>query len=232
MTSTRSRSRAHIRKSCGCVEMLRARPVYLDCQKRVGRAAELKRAIATRAIEYVQSGDHLFLDASTTCYYLAEALAQAAAAGSLCDVTIMTHSVPMLAMCCRRDLPLTFMGTGGQLDAEWSAVLGHLTVDALSRRHFAKGFVSGAGFSIEAGLTTTNDKILGLIKAVLPLSRKAYCLVDSTKLGRDCLLHSVSLQAFDMVLTNDAVGDAARQSMLDAGIRAVFAAAASAGTTT
>jgi len=213
----------HVRKSYGCVEVLGAPPVFLEYQKRLGQQADRKRHLAAKAIEFIQPGDHLFLDASSTCYYLAEALVRSASSAGLHGATVVTNSVHLLSLCSRADLPLKVIGTGGQFDPALNAFFGELAADSLPRMRFGKAFVSGAGFSLTAGLTTTSDHILGLLKAVLPLSSETYCLIDSSKCGRDCLLRVGDLQAFDRAITNNDIDPAACDAMREAGVNLVLA---------
>lgn len=215
----------HIRKSYGCVEVLGAQPVFLEYQKRTTQQAERKRAIARKALECVQPGDQLFLDASSTCYYLAEAIVRSASGGALDGVTLVTNSVHLLSLCCRQDLPIAVISTGGQFDPALNAFFGELVAESLPRMRFHKAFVSGAGFSLAGGLTTTSDRIFGLLRAVMPLSAETYCLVDSSKCGRDCLLHVTALQAFGAVITNDDIDPSIRDAMREAGVPLVLAEA-------
>ena len=213
----------HIRKSYGCVEVLGAPPVFLEYQKRLGQQADRKRRLAAKALEYIQPGDHLFLDASSTCYYLAEALVRSASTGRIDGVTVVTNSVHILALCARADLPLTVIATGGQFAPALNAFFGELAADSLPRMRFGKVFVSGAGFSLAAGLTTTSDHILGLLRAVMPLSSETFCLVDSSKCGRDCLLRVGDLQAFGTVITDPDIDPATRDAIREAGVNLVLA---------
>jgi DeoR/GlpR family transcriptional regulator of sugar metabolism len=190
-------TRGLIRKSYGCVEVLDPRGVQLDFDRRAAENAALKRALAAEAVRLVQPGDAVFIDASSTCGFLLEQVAVAVE-----GVTVATNS-PDAATICRKQMGrVQLIVCGGRLDEELNAFVGPLAAEAVARMRFRKAFVSGAGFSLAGGLSTTSENIQATIRAVLAGAAERYCLVDSTKANRDCLLQVAELREFDQVLTN------------------------------
>ncbi|OGV67722.1 MAG: hypothetical protein A3K19_10815 [Lentisphaerae bacterium RIFOXYB12_FULL_65_16] len=190
-------ARGLIRKSYGCVEVLASRGVLLDFDRRVAENAALKRALAAEAVRLVQSGDAVFIDASSTCGFLLEEVAT-----SVDGVTVATNSPDAAAICRKHAGRVQLIVCGGRFDEELNAFVGPLAAEAVSRMRFRKAFVSGAGFSLAGGLSTTSEDIQATIRAVLAGAGERYCLVDSTKANRDCLLKVAELREFDQVLTN------------------------------
>lgn len=190
-------ARGLIRKSYGCVEVLDASGVQVDFDKRAAENAALKQALAMWAVRLVQPGDAIFVDASSTCAFFLEELA-----ARLEGVTVATNSPDAAAICRRHVGRLQLIVCGGRLDEGLNAFVGPLVAAAVARMHFHKAFVSGAGFSLAGGLSTTSEDLLATVQAVLAGASERYCLVDSTKLNRDCLLRVTELSDFDVVLSN------------------------------
>lgn len=190
-------ARGLIRKTYGCVEVLDPRGVQVDYERRAAENAGLKRSLAGAAARLVQAGDAVFVDASSTCGFLLEELAAAGTA-----VTVATNSPDAAAIFRRQAGGVLLIVCGGRLDAELNAFVGPLAAAAVSQLRFRKAFVSGAGFSLAGGLTTTSEDIQGTIRAVLAGAAERYCLADSTKANRDCLLKVAELREFDLVFTN------------------------------
>jgi DeoR/GlpR family transcriptional regulator of sugar metabolism len=190
-------ARGLIRKSYGCVEVLASRGVQVDFDRRAAENAALKRAVAAAAVRRVQPGDAVFVDASSTCGFLLEAIA-----AGVEGVTVATNSPDAAAICRQHAGRMQLIVCGGRLDEELNAFVGPLAAEAVAHMRFRKAFVSGAGFSLAGGLSTTSEDIQATIRAVLAGAAERYCLVDSTKANRDCLLQVAELREFDQVFTN------------------------------
>jgi len=190
-------ARGLIRKTYGCVEVLDPRGVQVDYDRRAAENATLKRSLAAAAVRLVQPGDAVFVDASSTCRFLLEELA--AATGT---VTVATNSPDAAAIFRGHAGRIRLIVCGGRLDAELNAFVGPLATTTVAHLRFRKAFVSGAGFSLAGGLTTTSEDIQDTIRAVLAAAAERYCLADSMKANRDCLLKVAELSDFDLVFTN------------------------------
>ncbi len=191
--------RGFIRKSYGCIEVLGGKQVDIQYEKRLKKNGPLKKEIAAAAHKLVIPGDTVFLDSSSTCYYLAEMLFSK----PVRELTVISNSVHMLSLGKRAGSEVKFISTGGRLDYTMNAFLGDLVKQFLDQVVFGKIFVSGAGFSLERGLTTTNDYILGIIKSAVKNGMKKFCLVDSSKYQRDCPFRVAGLDAFDAVISDN-----------------------------
>ncbi|MDD2707330.1 MAG: DeoR/GlpR family DNA-binding transcription regulator [Verrucomicrobiae bacterium] len=187
----------HIRKSYGCIEVL-SEKVVLNYQKRTDQNIELKKAIAIKAATLVQPGDSLFLDASSTSYFFATELLRLKPE----KLTIVSNSIPLLSLFKQPQSSIKFISTGGALDVEIEAFLGYVASDCIHRLHFTKAFVSGAGFSLQSGLTTSHESLLGILKTAIKSARQTFCLVDSSKYDLKSLFKVESLEKFSAVITN------------------------------
>ena len=143
-----------------------------------------KEAIARRALAFLPpAGGAIFVDASTTCLYLARLIARSVSS----ELTIVTTSPALLNEFSSRTVRV--IALPGELDQLARVVGGPWTVEFLSTLHVQAAFISGIGLTLEAGLTTQRRAIGDVLKGVVARSPHTYMLVDSAKFGRTALLH-------------------------------------------
>lgn len=211
--------RGQIRRNYGGVEVLANKVVVREYDKRTSLNVGLKEEIAREALKFVEEGDCVFIDASSTCYYFAKAILNK----GIKKLTIVTNSVHIISLFAGIETGINLISTGGNFDKEFNAFLGNLVMDFISRIKLNKIFISGAGFSLDSGLSTTNDFILGMVRQALNVTDKKYCLIDSSKFGREVLLKISDLQDFDAVITDANIDVAAVKKTKGAGVKLILA---------
>lgn len=208
-----------IRKTYGGVETVPEKPLVREYDKRINIHSDLKMAIAQAALKYISPGDHVFLDASSTCCYFGRAIMKSNMAG----VTIVTNSLHLLSEYRASESAVKLVSTGGSIDRELCAFLGNFTTDFIARISVAKTFVSAAGCTVKDGISTTSDFILGALKAAISAAPERYCLVDSTKFGREYLFKVAKLDVFNAIITDDGIEKQVARKIKAAGISLVTA---------
>ncbi len=181
-------------------------------EHRIAQAQAAKAAIAARAAELVTSGSTIFLDASSTAYALASALAGAPPY----ELTLVTNS-PIIAACIRADT-IHVVVCPGELDQQTRALTGRWTVDFIRRLNFDTAFVSAAGITLEAGLTTSRAPIADVLNAARDSAARTVGLVDSTKFGRASLVSIAAARDLDLIVTDDGLPDAVADEFRAAGV--------------
>ena len=172
-------------------------PVNSPFVERVNRDRKLKEAIAAQAIALVEENDILFLDSSTTVYFLARVLARSA----FSSLTVITNSVTVMQEFPRFPAHYVRIGLGGSYDPQLNSFLGQATLRELGAREIGKAFVSAFGFG--GGQATTNhEHHAALLHEVLGLAGRKWLLVDHGKAARSGLFPIAPLDAFDAVLTD------------------------------
>lgn len=208
-----------IRKTYGGVETIPEKYSMREYDKRLNNNSDLKKAIAQAALKYISPGDHVFLDASSTCYYFGRAIMQS----NLKGVTIATNSLHLLSEYRQNESTVKVVSTGGSLDRELCAFLGNFTSDFITRIGVAKTFISAAGCTVKAGISTTSDFILGALKAAIAAAPERYCLMDSTKFGREYLFKIARLDVFDAIITDGGIEKQVAREIKAAGVFLVTA---------
>jgi len=209
-----------IRKTYGGVETVPEKYAMREYDKRINLNSGQKMAIARTALKYISPGDHVFLDASSTCFYFGRAIMQSRMEG----ITIVTNSLHLLAEYRESDSAAKLVSTGGSVDRELGAFFGNFTTDFIARISVAKAFISAAGCTVAGGISTTSDYILGALKAVIAAAPERYCLVDSTKFGRKYLFKVAKLNVFDAIITDDGIEKQVARKIKKAGLPLLISA--------
>jgi DeoR/GlpR family transcriptional regulator of sugar metabolism len=179
-------------------------------EHRIAQAPEAKAAIGAYAATLVTGGSTIFLDASSTALALATELA----ADPPYELTLVTSS-PMIAAQIRAD-SIHVVVCPGELDQYTRTITGRWTTEFIRRLNFETAFVSAAGLTLDAGLTTSRGPIADVLRAAGDAAGRTVALVDATKFGRASLVSISPAQDVDLIVSDPA---------LDAGLAGEFRAA-------
>ena len=166
-------------------------------QERINWNCEKKQALAEEAMKRICENDILFLDSSTTVYYLAKLLENS----NFSSLTIITNSVMIIQNFYKYPSHYVRIGLGGSFDIQLNAFLGQATLRALEYLEISKAFVSAFGIDDDS-VTTNHENHAGLLMKVLEIARQKYLLLDKSKFNRRGLFKLISGRAFDEILSN------------------------------
>jgi DeoR/GlpR family transcriptional regulator of sugar metabolism len=142
--------------------------------------AAQKESIARVAADLVLDGDSVLLDASSTAYYFALALAHNQ------RLRVVTNGLDVARLLAQNTTNTAIL-IGGILSPDGSSVTGLLSEQIIQDLHIQKAFVSASGFSIERGLTEVHFEEAQLKRKAIESARQVFALVDSSKLGHEDL---------------------------------------------
>ena len=192
-------------------------PIEAGWNSRVRGAAREKDAIALKARELVEDGATIFVDASTTGMALARALELRPPS----RLTLVTNS-PAIALGITAD-SIYVIVPPGELDQHMRVLTGRWTIDFLTELNLSVAFISGAGITLEHGLTASRAALADTLNAAAASAQKTVGLLDSTKFRRDSLLTVRSAQSLDLVITDDGLDAATVGRFRNAGVNLVVA---------
>ena len=170
-------------------------------EQRAAVARGAKAAIAAHAAREVQSGSTIFLDSSSSCLALARQLVSESAT----NLTLVTNS-PAIAYELADERMLVIV-TPGELDQHMRLLAGRWTTDFLSGLNFELAFVSCAGVTLDAGLTTSRRALADVINVASANAARTVGLIDSNKFGRASLLTIARAQDLDAIVTDEGLDD-------------------------
>ena len=148
--------------------------------RRFRQNAAAKLAIAREAVALINDGDSILLDASSTAYYLARALAGRE------KLRVMTNGFEV-ARELAQNLSNTVILIGGVVNNDSSSVTGLLSEKIIAEMHIEKAFVSCSGFSLERGMTEVHLEEAQLKRKAIESSKQVFALIDSSKFGKEDL---------------------------------------------
>ena len=147
----------------------------LERRKRLN--VEAKERVASVAAELISPGDTVFLDASTTTYFIAREIK------NMENITVITNSLETIA-CLSESRGIRLIGTGGIVGPAQSFV-GSLAEEEIRRKYFAnKFFFSSRGITAEAGILDSNEQECSIKKCMIENSRTKIYVCENTKIGR------------------------------------------------
>jgi DeoR family fructose operon transcriptional repressor len=146
--------------------------VELRMQEKLCIHKSEKELIARKAASFVENGDVIFLDPSSTTYLMIPYLTGR-------DITVVTNGIPHITELIAHDIPCIMIG--GMIKSLTSSCYGPITESTLKTLNFNKCFLGASGFSIESGITNhdMNERAIKLI--ALHNSLNPYFLLDSSK---------------------------------------------------
>ena len=151
--------------------------------QRLDIATAQKERLAAAALELIEPGEALFLDSSTTSYFVARRLF---AENVKC--TVLTNAVPVMQLACETQAPqVEVIGVSGTLRKLTRSFVGPLALNGIEA-HFADLALFSVKGVTEDGHLTDPDALEAEIKwAMIKRARRAFLLADGTKFERPAL---------------------------------------------
>ena len=144
---------------------------------RLERAVEAKEMLAAQAATMLEPGEAIFLDSSTTAYYLARRIVQLGLA-----LTIVTNSLPIMDLVAKSQVPgLELIGIGGALRKLTLSFVGQRALADIGSLYADKTFFSVKGVTPSGDLTDPDPQEAEVKRAMIGQAREAILLVDETK---------------------------------------------------
>jgi DeoR/GlpR family transcriptional regulator of sugar metabolism len=181
--------------------------------QRVEQASAAKAAIAHHAAAMIAPGSTIFLDASSTTLALARRLMEEPPN----ELTLVTNS-PAIAYEVSAE-PMHVVVCPGELDQHMRMIAGRWTVEFIGDLNFDTAFVSAAGLTIDAGLTTSRRPLADVVNAAHAAAARTVGLIDASKFGRASLVTIAAAQDLDVVVTDDGLQEAVADEYRTAGVR-------------
>ncbi len=157
--------------------------------------AERKGWLAQWASGQIDSGDVIFLDASTTVLYIAPYLLDRT------NLTIVTNGVE-IARAIASNPTNTLILAGNILASDGNSLVGPLPMHMLETLHVRTAFFSCAGLSEEMGLLERDIQEAQLKRDIIDMADYKIALIDSSKVGKGGLTPFIQLSEIDHVVTD------------------------------
>jgi len=155
-----------------------------------------KETLARAALELVQDGDRLILDAGSSTLALAHKLHGR-------ELSVVTNSVYLLNELFNAP-HIELIVVGGNLNQRNLCFVGPLAEDFLGRVHVDRAFVGINGISAQ-GISVTNVAEAGVKRKMIEAAEEVIVLADCSKIGTNSFVSVASLEKIDKVITGPGI---------------------------
>ncbi len=159
---------------------------------------EAKRRIGHWAAEMVDDGDAIWLDAGTTAQMIIPHLKERG------HLTIVTNGLHV-ALRVAESTDHTVLLIGGKVESGGLYTAGSTNQNLLDYLRLRTAFISGVGFTVEAGLMARAYEDARLKEKVLQQAEQVVALVDSSKIGRSGFSPFAATEQIDYLVTDSEV---------------------------
>lgn len=167
----------------------------VSLEKRKLINVEAKQKMAKEASKYVKAGDTIFLDSSTTTFFMANELKQ------MKNITVITNSLRVIAELAGVE-HIKVIAVGGVVSGNQSFV-GSLAENSIEANYFAsKMFFSSKGVTADAGILESNEMECGIKQKMIANSKMRYYLCDKSKMGSVGFVKLAALDEIDCLITD------------------------------
>lgn len=154
-----------------------------------------KKKIALSAIKLIKNGDIIFLDGSTSAFYIAEYLKEFE------NIRVITNGIDTLSLLSKNKI-LAY-STGGQVSAENPSVLvGQYAEDMICNFHADIAFFSAQSMDNDGEIYDCFEEEIFLRRAMIKNAKTKVFLCDNTKVGKTSSYHLCSVKDVDYIATN------------------------------
>ena len=171
-------------------------PLYVRQQQN----GDAKQLIAAQALQYIQDGQVIFLDASSTVMYLIPFFE------NFENLTIITNGVKT-AHELQRLHHKTYC-TGGLMLHHSAAYVGDFAMDFIRQFNADVVFFSSRGVSDSGMITDASQEETAVRRAMFAQSRKKVFLCDSSKFGKSYCYNLCPVSQVDIFLSDKPVPEA------------------------
>jgi len=208
-------ARGLLRKSRGIATALSTALVESSDVYRAGRQLAEKEAIAQAALDFIEPGQAIILDDSTTTLHLLPHLRAKK------PLTVITNTLTVMEP-LRATSGITLVGLGGQYYNWCSAFMGRMTVNALSALRADTLVMSTSAITDDICFHQTLETV-DVKRAMFDSASTRLLLVDHTKFEKRALHAMVALSEFDAVIVDAGTDRSHVQRLRDAGVNVVVA---------
>lgn len=190
----------HVKRTYGGAVLNNSTNADLSVNIREVTNVEGKEKISLKVADFIEDGDTLMLDSSTTALYVAKAIRNKQ------NITVITNSLKIhneLANSKNCEV----ISTGGVLKSSSLSFVGHWAEAALQNYYVNKAVMSCKGIDIEKGITEPNEMEAQIKNKMIHSAGKVLLAVDSTKFQKKSFVRFTSFDEVDILITEKNLPD-------------------------
>ncbi|WP_288420462.1 DeoR/GlpR family DNA-binding transcription regulator [uncultured Microbacterium sp.] len=204
-----------LRKSRGVATAMATPLVESSAVYRSNRQSEEKEAIALAAMDFIDPGQAIMLDDSTTVMHMVPHLVAKR------PLTVITNTLTIMEE-LRGANDITMLGLGGQYYNWCSAFMGRMTTSAIEAMRADVFLMSTAAVSDDIAFHQSLETV-DVKGAMFEVASRRILLVDHTKFEKRALHALFPLRRFDAVIVDAAMPKSEVDRLRDSGVNIVVA---------
>lgn len=184
-----------ITRTHGGAQLNNQNSFYPSFTFRVHQNSFEKKKIALAAIKLIKNGDLIFLDGTTSAFFIAEYLSE------FKNIRVITNGIDTLSQLAKYNVAA--YSTGGYVQEQNRSVLvGNYAEEMLGNFHADIAFFSAQSVTADGEIYDCFEEENVIRKAMIRHASKKVFLCDSTKFGRTSPYHLCSLNDVDYIVSN------------------------------
>ena len=197
-----------LKRAYGGAVCIRSNPHAIEVNARKYQNVEGKKVIAKKAVDLVQDGDVVFLDASTTNIEVAKLMISEEK-----KITIVTNMVEVLRVLAKGNMQRVIF-IGGELNAERDGFFGCMAIQILSQFKFDVAFFGAAGINVYENEVSTYGVDDGLTKAAaIKASKRTYLLAEANKFNHDGNYKYAAIADFEGMISDTNLSEMVKEKV-------------------
>lgn len=167
------------------------KPIELNISTKLNLNRDTKEKIAEKAASYVQDGDVIFLDPSSTTFHMIPYLVGK-------NITVVTNGLSHINQLI--NLNISCMMIGGAIKKTTNSCIGPIAETTMQTLFFNKCFLGASGFSVASGITNhdINERVIKML--ALKNSTQPYFLLDHSKFGTITMIKVADLDEYPIFI--------------------------------
>lgn len=154
----------------------------------------VKEKIGAYAAQFVENGDIIILDASTTTRYMVQYLLNK-------KITVITNQIDVATAFLESKTAEVIL-LGGKLRKSSNSLTGYDVLSTIKKYNVDKIFCSSKALDERHGLTDVTVEEGEVKRALIQAAAECYLLMDDSKLDMTAFYHVVSIDKIDHIITN------------------------------
>lgn len=173
-----------------------------------------KRAIAKRAASFVENGDTIFINSSSTALLMLDYI-------QATQVTIITNNLKVLFVDAKETMSIIL--TGGEIRNPKESLVGEFATNNISNIKATKCFLGCSGISVDGGFTTAVLQEVSVNKDMIRNTiGKKYILADYSKVSKTHSFKTCDINQVDCIITDGNVNPQVVSTISQAGIKVII----------
>lgn len=153
---------------------------FTKLENRIDDNIEKKRELADTALEFINDGEVIAIDAGSTAIEFAEKLHK-----KKVGIKVVTHSLEVFTILKGH---VETIVTGGEYLPEDAAFYGYIALEALEKLCFSKAFIFPAAISIRNGICDYIPELVQIQQMYIKKADKVFVLADSSKFEKSAFV--------------------------------------------